>query len=578
MFTKHKHFKLSSVFYTLLFLSTLNACSVLSGHDSKLKPEPFAAMEHDSSWYSSQLSASVPEYNYDWQILLARAYSNEGNTGAASEVLSQMRESAITPLQGNIADIIEAQIKSKSGNYKAAANLLNSVNVMSLPKDVANYYYSLSARVNEANGKYLDAGLNYLNLADSISNNDKSEIYERASSALSKAAPKDLMNAFRQSKANGDDLTCGFIEYALISKNQSAKSKERLLKSFEEKYPDHPVLSKKATQHETASNEKAFGNNIGNGDTIAVFLPLTGPYAKIIGNPVKIGILSSYRDRGISVNLKFYDTAASSIPVLYNQALNDKAKVIIGPIIKEQVNELLAQRPAVPVIALNQGNSQPNVSNVYYLTLAPENDMFNASLEMQRDRIQSPVIIAPRNERGDRMANSLNSYWSTANNKGISLCYYEDMNTIENTVKGCLNSYRAYDGVYIYGTPLETSKIKDSARAYIGDSATYYAGAKSNDGLTQSAIATSLNGIKLGDQPWMLKDSGAKQRIQEILPKANGDTLRSFAIGYDSLNLALHLHDLTANHQQSIRGLSGDISISENGKLKRIITWIKVGN
>ena len=116
MFTKHKHFKLSSVFYTLLFLSTLNACSVLSGHDSKLKPEPFAAMEHDSSWYSSQLSASVPEYNYDWQILLARAYSNEGNTGAASEVLSQMRESAITPLQGNIADIIEAQIKSKSGN------------------------------------------------------------------------------------------------------------------------------------------------------------------------------------------------------------------------------------------------------------------------------------------------------------------------------------------------------------------------------------------------------------------------------------------------------------------------------
>ncbi len=578
MFTKHKHFKLSSVFYTLLFLSTLNACSVLSGHDSKLKPEPFAAMEHDSSWYSSQLSASVPEYNYDWQILLARAYSNEGNTGAASEVLSQMRESAITPLQGNIADIIEAQIKSKSGNYKAAANLLNSVNVMSLPKDVANYYYSLSARVNEANGKYLDAGLNYLNLADSISNNDKSEIYERASSALSKAAPKDLMNAFRQSKANGDDLTCGFIEYALISKNQSAKSKERLLKSFEEKYPDHPVLSKKATQHETASNEKAFGNNIGNGDTIAVFLPLTGPYAKIIGNPVKIGILSSYRDRGISVNLKFYDTAASSIPVLYNQALNDKAKVIIGPIIKEQVNELLAQRPAVPVIALNQGNSQPNVSNVYYLTLAPENDMFNASLEMQRDRIQSPVIIAPRNERGDRMANSLNSYWSAANNKGISLCYYEDMNTIENTVKGCLNSYRAYDGVYIYGTPLETSKIKDSARAYIGDSATYYAGAKSNDGLTQSAIATSLNGIKLGDQPWMLKDSGAKQRIQEILPKANGDTLRSFAIGYDSLNLALHLHDLTANHQQSIRGLSGDISISENGKLKRIITWIKVGN
>lgn len=176
------------------------------------------------------------------------------------------------------------------------------------------------------------------------------------------------------------------------------------------------------------------------------------------------------------------------------------------------------------------------------------------------------------------MANALNSYWTADNRKGISLCYYEDMNTIESTVKSCLNSYKSYDGVYIYGTPLETSKIKDSARAYIGDSAIYYAGSKSNDGLTQSAIAASLNGIKLGDQPWMLKDSSAKRRIQEVLPKANGDTLRSFAIGYDSLNLALHLKDLTENKGQSIRGLSGDISITENGKLKRIITWIRVGN
>ena len=138
MFTKHKHFKLSSVIYTLLFLTSLNACSVLSGHDSTLRPQPFGTMDHDSSWYSSQLSASVPEYNYDWQILLARAYSNEGNTGAASEVVRQMRETAVTPLQGNIADIIDAQVKSRAGNYKAASNILSSINVMTLPADVAN--------------------------------------------------------------------------------------------------------------------------------------------------------------------------------------------------------------------------------------------------------------------------------------------------------------------------------------------------------------------------------------------------------------------------------------------------------
>ena len=569
-----KHFKLSTVFYTLLFLSVLNGCSILSGHDSSLKPQPFTALEHESSWYEDQLKAADPEYNFDWQILLARAYSNEGNFRAANEVIEQMRHNFMTPLQGNITDIIEAQIKSKSGNYKAAQRLLDQVNTMTLPGDVASYYYALSGRVNEANGNYLKAGESYLMLADTLSAENKQNAYDRAEKALQKAPSKELVNGFRNAE---DETIKGFMEYALIGKSTSRQTKNRLMNEFEKKYPNHPIISRNSTPAPDPEKFDAVTNNIGNGDVIAVFLPLTGPYAKIIGNPIKMGIINSYRDRGVSVNLKFYDTSSNSISSLYSEANADKAKIIIGPVIKEEVSDLLRLNPSVPVIALNQTNVQPNSNNVYFLTLAPENDMYNAVLEMSNDNIQNPMIVAPRNEKGDRIANSFNEFWTQAKHSGISLCYYNDMNSIENDVKGCLNGYKTFDAIYIYGTPLETSKIRDSARAYIGDSSTYYAGAKSNDGLTQSAIAQSLYGIKLGDQPWRIKDSNAKKKIQELLPKAKGDTLRSFAIGYDALNLALHLKDLSANEDQKIRGLSGDISIS-NGSLKRIITWIKVGN
>ncbi len=575
------HFKLSAFVYILLFLTVLNACSVLTGHDSSLKPQPFGKLEHNSEWYSDQLSASDPEYNYDWQILLARAYSHEGNTRAASEVLKQMRETAVTPLQGNIADIIEAQVKARSGNVRAARQLLDSVSVISLPPGAATYYHSLNGRVSESGGLYLQAGQSYLSLAENLPESERPQAYQRASAALAKASPKDLVAGYKQSQ---DKISRGFMQYFLIAKNRSDASRARLMEKFAEKYPDHPLTANaKAGSRQTgAAPAGGAPDNIGGGDTIAVFLPLTGPYAKIIGQPVKMGILHSYRDRGISVKLKFYDTSAGTITSLYRESQNDGARVIIGPIIKEEVDQLIALNPAVPVIALNTAKNLSEDAagggRVFYLTLTPENDMYNAMLEMTKDRVQKPVIIAPKNERGDRVAGALNSFWLRQNGSPVNLCYYGDMNSIEGNVNGCLNGYNSYDGVYIYGTPVETAKIRDSARGYIGDSALYYAGSKSNDGLSQTAIAQSLKGIKLGDQPWMLKDSNAKSKVQALLPKANGDTLRSFAIGYDALNLALHLNDMITGDDSSIRGLSGDISIGPDGRLRRIITWEIMGN
>lgn len=116
----------SSYLKTGAFLITglITGCNLTSGHDSSLQPEAFGSLGQTSSWYEDQLSASDPAYNYDWQILLARSYCAEGDLERAQEVLSQLRSQAITPLQGNKADIVEAQIKSRQGRYKEAYALL----------------------------------------------------------------------------------------------------------------------------------------------------------------------------------------------------------------------------------------------------------------------------------------------------------------------------------------------------------------------------------------------------------------------------------------------------------------------
>ncbi len=77
----------------------LISCSTFAGftHDGDLKPAPWGQLNQDSNWLADQLSASNPEYNYDWQILLARAYSKEGDSNKALDVVAQMRKNAITP-------------------------------------------------------------------------------------------------------------------------------------------------------------------------------------------------------------------------------------------------------------------------------------------------------------------------------------------------------------------------------------------------------------------------------------------------------------------------------------------------
>lgn len=580
MFSIYKHFSLSFVVIALILNLFLSGCS-LTDHDSSLKPNPFGTLNQKSSWYEGQLSSSEPEYNYDWQILLARSYAAEGDTNRALDMINQMRKNAITPLQGNQADIIEAQIKARQGNYQGAFNLLSSVNSISLPKTTANYFYLLKGNVADNLGKHLTAAQSYMSAAENLSSDSKNEAYKRCLNSLNKTSTKELYSAF---KSTDDQIEKGFYEYALIQKSKNDMTRNRLMSRFEKKYAGHPVLSIVDKNSVSVNNntENVASTNVlektQSGDTIAVFLPLSGKYAEIIGNPTKLGILNAYKDRGIDVNLKFYDSESGPIEDLYKMSLKDNAKAIIGPIIKSEVDQLLKLNPQIPVIALNEGSIN-SVKNVYYLTLAPENDAFNAVNEIAKDNLSNPMIIAPNNEKGKRLSLAFNEFWHDRTNINTSVCYFTDVNSLQDTLKTCFASTNGiFDAAYIYGTANEASVIREYVKQVTNNVPMFYIGAKSNNGISNNSAISGVNGMKMGDQPWLLKESTIKQQIIDVLPKANGDTLRCFAIGYDSLNLALNLGNLVSDKTEMIRGLSGDIHIDNSGELQRDLTWIIVGS
>lgn len=568
----------------VLYLLFFSACSMTSKGPT-IVPQPFAAIEHKSDWYENQLRESDPQYNFAWQILLARAYIIEGDIPRANQVITQLKENAITPLQGNQADIIHAQTYTRVKNHEKALDLLSTVNTTSLPNDTMSYYYNILGNTQSALNQNIEAAFTYLNLAQYLDEQNKLTAYKKAYLSFEKATNSQLVKAF---KTNKENFYRGFIEYTLIEKNKSQNRKKALFTKFLKKYPNHVVVEvaiaakqeKNTVEQQTQTISNSPENlTIKDNDTIAILLPLTGKYAQIIGEPTKMGLLTAYKDRGYSLNLKFYDTNSNSIAQIYEQLKKDNAKVIIGPIIKSEVEALLMLKPSIPVIALNEASQQNKIDNVYYLTLNPENDSQNVVDKMVEDNITNPLIITAKTQKGARISEAFNQYWFNKTSGNASVCYFTDVNSLLKTLTNCYNQSNrstAFDGVFIYGTANEASIIREFSKQATNNAHTYYLTGKSNNGIINTSAMSSIRGMKIADQPWLFKDSETKQQILEILPKANGDTLRCFAIGYDSFNVALHLENLISNKQE-IQGLSGYISIDENKNLKRKLEWNVVG-
>ncbi|EQD55749.1 LppC family lipoprotein, partial [mine drainage metagenome] len=114
--------------------------------------------------------------------------------------------------------------------------------------------------------------------------------------------------------------------------------------------------------------------------TLAVLLPLTGSYGPA-GLAIERGLLASRYSEGSFDTppvIRFYNTGSHVKGALdaYRRALRTHARWIVGPLLKPQVRALLARRPAVGVLALNDvGRSIPKPDRFYEFGLSPRDEL-----------------------------------------------------------------------------------------------------------------------------------------------------------------------------------------------------------
>lgn len=332
---------------------------------------------------------------------------------------------------------------------------------------------------------------------------------------------------------------------------------------------------------------------------LAVLLPLSGPLAKA-GQVVRDGIVAAMYtrlDQNYQPDVRFYDTPSVQVVVQrYRQAVDDGAQMVIGPLDKEQIKTLVAAGLAdVPTLALNQ--IEEHASNLFQFGLAPEDEARSAAQQAYRTGHRRALTLGPDDERGVRVLEAFRTEWlrlggavmahavlaAEEKNYGALLRKLLSSDAGAQRAKA-LSAYlkrslqfdhshrQDADMLFIYATPVQGRQIMPHLRYLNAADLSVYATAGVYSGKPDPANDRDLNNLIFCDVPWSVQDDTAQPLrglINELWPDVPESYRRLYALGVDAFGLAHWLESWRRTPDQSLRGVSGELTLHAQNRLQR---------
>ena len=591
---KAKRSALNVYLCTLLTAATLTLSACTSSSVKKIESvNAFGPLNLTAQEYRQAFEDASSDESFKALILYTRSQIVENKLDQASASISQLYASAATPVQKDEAAMVDAMLLSKKNQFDEAQQKLSGINYKALPKQDISYFLVLNSNVNSNlynkthDPKYQitafksESALERYVTRDS----DKRKVLLKSVDLLKQLDDQTLSSAYTNVK---NDTDKGFYEYAIIDKSSNTQLKDQMMETFAKKYPNHPLMllsspekAEPVAQQEvrdvTPKGGKAVAVDsqalfsIQDGDQIAVLLPLSGRFASAVGEPAKLGILTALKDRGSKAKVTFYDTNKTNISQIVATVSANGTKLVIGPILKPEVNAMNAAGIKIPSITLNSPEGNRPV-NQWYFDLGPNYEGAIAASKIYADGYKSPVVIGLSSDKASqRSVNSFMNTFGKVNNNAI-VCNYSNPANVGSEIAKC--PFGSADSAYVSASVIDAVQIK----AAIPSNIAVYLTDKSYMGVNNSSQELALKGAILGDMPWVLTDSSLKESFMKSMPKANSQVQRIFAASYDAVNFAFNIRQLASNQNDVLHGLSGDISLGHNGLIESTPMWVELGS
>lgn len=544
-------------------------------------------------------SGSKEQLQAQYYLRAARAFWQANDDIESAQALSHIDKTLLSPVQQYDVAILEAELALASSQPEQALAALELATFQSLSLTQQQQVLQLRIDAYQLTENWLEKANSHLQLLSLL--DDETDIASNQQAlwqSLMALTPQSL-DLFKPGVAPAVDS--GWFELAFLVKSYQANPEAFIvaIENWQRDYPRHPA------------NPELYAPNLSAGtrltkelDLIAVLLPETGQY-KLAAQAIKQSIITAHFIAHSNTKLRFYPvtTQPSNVWQQYQQAVSDRASIVIGPLDKRAVEELAqSSELTIPVLALNRLSDKSNYPNLFQFGLAPEDDAVSIANYASQNNYQRAVILSSNDNWGQRVTEAFKEQWLS--NGGVLLNtanYNANQNDFSTTITSLLgletSTQRNHslkqtlgksiefeprrrqdiDFVFLAAKPLKARQLVPQLKFHRSGNLPIITTSQAYSGREDSQQDIDLNNLIITDIPWMLEKSSQNDPVYNALKVNHPDhfdsLVRLYALGADAYRIIPQLNGLSRSSDISFAGATGNLSIDSNGRVHRGTSW-----
>ena len=546
----------------ILLSMALAGCSNLLGSSftQTLQQDANASSE----FYMNKLGqAQELEDQQTYKLLAARVLISENKVEQSEALLSELGE--LNDAQKLDRALIEARISAAKNANEVAQNQLRALDLNKLSPSQKSRYYETLAVVAENQKDIIEAVKARIKIDENLTDVQRRQDNVDKTWALLRSANTGVIN---NASDEGNAALGGWLTL-IKTYNDYIRQPVQLsqaLQSWKNAYPNHAAATLFPKELLTLLNFQQT-----NVSQIGLLLPLSGD-GQILGTTIQSGFNDAKGNSTIPVQV--FDTSMNSVQDIIAQAKQAGIKTLVGPLLKQNLDVILAdpaQIQGMDVLALNATPNSRAIAQLCYYGLSPEDEAESAANKMWNDGIRSPLVAMPQNDLGQRVGNAFNVRWQQLAGVDANVRYY---NLPADVTYFLQQNGENTTALYVVANPDELVEMK----GYLTNSAPnlrIYASSRSSSNATSSnpEFVAQMNGVQFSDIPFF-KETNSPQ--YQKLAKTTGSEyqlMRLYAMGADAWLLINQFNELRQVPGYRLSGLTGILSAGTNCNVERDMTW-----
>jgi uncharacterized protein len=551
-----------------------------------------------------QAQDALEDPRYQLQLTAVMRLLQVGRTNEASQVMKKLFYSDMNVDQKGLYRILQAYLNLLTHQARLAMKQLEvlqpSVTRLSVNNQVL--YFKLKSMAyarNHYHAASIEASLNALIRDPKTTQADKALLFRRLQT-LSVSELNDLKQKSSDTRVNA------WFDLALLAKqNQTAPLKLLdAIKAWQSDNPNSAALSLIAPDEQLQQIK-----NTQMPRQIALLLPLSGQYESM-GKAVQNGFLNQYYllRSGFSTPpvIKVYDTQSGDINDLYRRALDNGAELVVGPLLKGNVSQLIAKQDfSVPTILLNYTDQSLNNPAVMQFGLSPTQAAAQAADKAWQFGVNNVLMIVPASGWGDAVGGAFFARWQQLGGQiaaGLRLkpghysaqvrrvLSIDDSLAREQALENTLRTKLVFtpkkrsdaNGIFMALDPRQARFIKPLLNFYFADELPVFSTSMVYNRFSAPGSNRDLNGVYFNDMPWVLSHqpdvAQLSAGLKRLWPTSFKKSNRFFALGIDAMRLSVTFRRLEILRNFGLEGMTGRLYLKPGQQIYRQLMWAQIKN